>query len=138
VTELAAADIFLDVVAPALEKRCVGCHNDEKRRGELSMTSYAKIFKGGESGPILVPGDPAKSDMIRRIKLPADHIDFMPKDGKPPLTVQEATAIEWWIAAGAPKSGTLNELNPPAEVRSTISALLGLPAAGSTTARVAK
>jgi hypothetical protein len=126
VTEVAAADIYLDVVAPALEQRCMACHNDEKRRGELSMTSYAKLMKGGESGSPIVPGDPEKSDLYRRVTLPQDHFDYMPKDGKPPLTPQEIEVIKWWIAAGAPRSGTLKELDAPADVQSTIAGLLGL------------
>jgi uncharacterized membrane protein len=133
VTNVAAADIYLDVVAPAFEKRCVGCHNDEKRRGELSMTSYAKLIKGGESGSAIVAGDPAKSDLYRRIMLPSDHVDFMPKDGKPPLTPQEAEAVKWWIAAGAPKSGTLQELNAPQDIQATIAGILGLAAAAPST-----
>ena len=129
VTEVAVADIYLDVVSPALEKRCAGCHNDEKRRGELSMATYAKLIKGGESGPSIVPGDPSKSDLYRRIMLPSDHVDYMPKDGKPPLTLQEAEAVKWWIAAGAPKSGTLKDLNAPADVQATVAGILGLPVA---------
>jgi mono/diheme cytochrome c family protein/uncharacterized membrane protein len=128
VTNVAAADIYLDVVAPALEKRCAGCHNDDKRRGELSMTTYAKLMKGGETGPSIVPGDPSKSDLYRRVMLASDHVDYMPKDGKPPLTAQEIEAIKWWIAAGAPQSGTLQDLDAPAEVQSTIAGALGLPA----------
>lgn len=127
VTDVAVADIYLDVVSPALEKRCGGCHNDQKRRGELSMSTYAKLLKGGESGPAIVPGDASKSDLYRRVMLPSDHVDYMPKDGKPPLTPQEVEAIKWWITAGAPKSGTLKELSAPAEVQSTIAGILGLP-----------
>jgi uncharacterized membrane protein len=132
VTHLAAADIYLDVVAPALERRCSSCHNDDKRRGRLTVTSYGKIMQGGESGPAIVPGDPAKSDLYRRITLPHDNIDFMPKDGKTPLDSQEIAAIEWWISIGAPKSGTLGELQAPEQLQTTIAGLLGLKSGGKT------
>ena len=39
--------------------------------------------------------------MMRRILLPPDHEDHMPPEGKPPLTVAEATLIRWWIDQGA-------------------------------------
>jgi uncharacterized membrane protein len=130
VTNLAAADIYLDVVAPALERRCSSCHNDDKRRGKLTVTSHAKIMKGGEGGPVVVPGDPAKSDLYRRITLPHDNIDFMPKDGKTPLDSQEVAAIGWWISVGAPKSGTLGELQAPEQIQATIAGLLGLKSGG--------
>ena len=128
VTSLAAADIYLDVVSPALERRCASCHNDDKRRGKLTLTSHAKLMKGGESGTVIVPGDPAKSDLYRRITLPHENIDFMPKDGKTPLDDREVAAIEWWIAIGAPKSGTLGELQAPAQIQQTVAGLLGLKA----------
>jgi uncharacterized membrane protein len=126
VTVLATADIYLDVVSPALQKRCGSCHNDDKRRGKLSLASHGKILKGGESGPVIVPGDPAHSDLFRRINLPHDNIDFMPKDGKTPLGQQEVAAIEWWISVGAPKTGTLGQLKAPAQIQATIAGLLGL------------
>jgi hypothetical protein len=109
-----------------LERRCSSCHNDDKRRGKLTVTSHGKIMKGGEGGPVVVPGDPAKSDLYRRITLPHDNIDFMPKDGKTPLDSQEIAAIEWWISIGAPKSGTLGALQAPEQIQATIAGLLGL------------
>jgi hypothetical protein len=128
VTELANADIYLDVVSPALAKRCGSCHNDDKRRGRLTLTSHGKIMKGGEGGPVIVPGAPAKSDLFRRISLPHDNIDFMPKDGKTPLDAQEIVAIEWWISVGAPKAGTLGALKAPPQIQATVAGILGLNA----------
>ena len=39
-------------------------------------------MKGGEDGAILEAGHPGRSDLIRRIKLPAGHKDAMPTKGK--------------------------------------------------------
>ena len=36
VTDVARADIYLDVVAPLLTAKCSSCHNEDKRRGGLS------------------------------------------------------------------------------------------------------
>lgn len=137
VTDLAAADVYLDVVSPALEKRCGSCHNDDKRRGKLTLTSHSKMMKGGEGGPVIVPGDPAKSDLVRRITLPHDNIDFMPKDGKTPLDTQEVAVIEWWIAVGAPKAGTLSALQAPPEIQATVAGILGLKPAAAATSQAA-
>ena len=126
IADVAEADIYLDVVAPALRKRCVTCHNDDKRRGELSLARYDEILKGGESGPILVAGNPGKSDVLRRVRLPADHFDYMPKNGKEPLSEQEIGALEWWIQQGAPAEGTLAQLNAPSEINQLIEGILGL------------
>jgi hypothetical protein len=126
VAEVAEADIYLDVVAPALRSRCSSCHNEDKRRGGLSLASYREIMKGGESGPVIVPHEAARSDLVRRIRLDPAHVDFMPKDGKTPLTSEQRAAIEWWIEIGAPSGGTLAQLRAPAAIQGTITAALGL------------
>jgi hypothetical protein len=128
VGDVAEADIYLDVVAPALRSRCSSCHNEGKRRGQLSFASYRDLMKGGESGPVIVPGDPARSDLVRRIHLDPTHVDFMPKDGKTPLTEEQRAAIEWWIGIGAPDGGTLAQLRAPQAIRGTITTALALGA----------
>jgi hypothetical protein len=126
VGDVAEADIYLDVVAPALRSRCSSCHNEDKRRGELSLASYRDLMKGGESGPVLVPHQPDRSDLVRRIRLDPAHVDFMPKDGKTPLTPEQRKAIEWWIEIGAPNGGSLAQLRAPAAIQGTITTALGL------------
>lgn len=126
VTSLAEADIFLDVVAPALRGRCGSCHNDARKRGELSLTSYAAIVEGGESGPAISPGDVEGSDLLRRVNLPSADVDYMPKNGKPPLSDEEIVAIAWWVEIGAPVEGSVAALTPPPEAERAIAQLLGL------------
>ena len=58
-------------------------------------------MQGGENGAILTPWVVAKSELYRRITLPADDDDAMPGGGKPPLRAEEIKLIETWIAAGA-------------------------------------
>lgn len=123
--DLASADIYLDVVAPALEQRCGSCHNDAKRKGSLMVTEHAALMKGGESGAVIVAGQPERSDLHRRITLPHDDEDFMPKDGKTPLTPEQVAAIGWWIAVGAPAQGSIAKLAPPAEVMAALGSALG-------------
>jgi hypothetical protein len=128
VGHVAEADIYLDVVAPALRSRCASCHNEDKRRGQFSLASYRDLMKGGESGPVIVPHQPERSDLVRRIRLEPSHVDFMPKDGKTPLTAEQRAAIEWWIGIGAPGGGTLAQLRAPAAIERTITAALRLGA----------
>ena len=124
--DLASADLYLDVVAPAIHQRCDGCHNDSKSSGGLSMADHAKILKGGEKGPVIVPGDPAKSDLFRRINLSPSDKDYMPKDGKTPLTSEQIAAIGAWISAGAPKTGAVGTLKIAANAKPALEKALGL------------
>lgn len=128
--DLASADLYLDVVAPALEQRCASCHNDGKRKGGLMVTEHAALMKGGENGAVIVAGQPERSDLYRRITLPHDDEAFMPKDGKTPLTPEQVSAIGWWISVGAPEQGLISKLDPPADVRVALESTWGFAASG--------
>ena len=58
-------------------------------------------MRGGKDGPVVQAGNTQGSDLLRRITLPANHDDFMPKDGKKALSSDEVKLIELWIGAGA-------------------------------------
>ena len=80
---------------------CYKCHGKAKVKGELRLDSREAIMKGGENGVVVVPDRPEKSEMIRRISLPANHKDVMPEKGKR-LTEREIAVLEFWIKKGAP------------------------------------
>lgn len=130
--DLASADIFLDVIQPALERRCASCHNDSKRSGGLSVVSHARLMEGGKTGAVIVPGNPEDSDLLRRVSLSPSSEDFMPKEGKPPLSQEEVAVLAWWIEAGAPQSGLAGALDLPPATAASVSTILGLaPPAGT-------
>jgi hypothetical protein len=132
--DLASADIFLDIVQPALERRCASCHNDSKRSGGLSVVSHARLMEGGKNGPVITPGDPAGSDLFHRVNLDPSSEEFMPKEGKTPLNGDEVAALGWWIGQGAPATGAVGPMEPPAAVASAINSMLGLAGAAGAVA----
>jgi mono/diheme cytochrome c family protein len=125
VTDAAAADIYLDVVAPLLKNSCGSCHNEDKRRGGLSFADYPSLRKGGESGAAIKPGDPSGSELYRRITLPSNAEGYMPKNHKSPPGGAEIEVLRWWIEIGAPESGIVRELRPPPAVTSDLRQVLG-------------
>jgi len=58
------------------------------------------VFAGGDNGAVLVKGASAKSEIIRRLKLPRDHKEAMPQKGKV-LAAEEIQLVELWIDQGA-------------------------------------
>lgn len=88
-------------VRTILAHNCYACHNATKTKGGLRLDKKEFIFKGGENGTILVAGNPEKSDMIRRVKLPFGHDDAMPTKGKR-LSKEDIAMLEYWIQQGAP------------------------------------
>jgi hypothetical protein len=125
VTDPAAADIYLDVVAPLLTSKCSACHNEDKRRGGLSLADYASLRKGGESGAVVKPGDPSGSELYRRITLPSSSQEYMPKNHKSPPNAAQIEVLRWWIQIGAPEKGLVRELHPPQSVASDLAQMFG-------------
>lgn len=80
---------------------CYKCHSADKIKGELRLDQKDLVFKGGKSGPIIIPGQPGKSELVRRITLPRGHKEAMPGKGKP-LSNDEIELITYWVKKGAP------------------------------------
>jgi len=112
---LPSATFFDARVAPIFENKCSSCHNAQKKKGKLRLDSFENVMHGGKDGVVIKAGDPRHSELFRRINLPPEDKDFMPTDGKPPLTASEIKVIELWIASGASSSLAANEVRgaPP-------------------------
>ncbi|MBL8828728.1 MAG: hypothetical protein JNM18_17245, partial [Planctomycetaceae bacterium] len=92
---------FYQQIRPIFQANCHGCHQPAKARGDYSMTDFAKLLAGGESGSkAIVPGRPNESYLIELITPDKDGKAQMP-EGKPALNVVEIDLIKRWIAAGA-------------------------------------
>lgn len=98
---LDSVNIYVDIIQPIFNERCVSCHNADKNKGELDLASIEGILKGGKSGNTVVAGDIEKSELFHRITLPQQSSKFMPADNRPPLTPVEIYFIKQWIATGA-------------------------------------
>ena len=92
-----AADFEKDI-RPLLRERCEECHGAKKQKGELRLDAKVFAFKGGHDGPVIVPGDVAKSALVKRITSTDD--ERMPPKGDALTTVQIA-AVKSWIEVGA-------------------------------------
>lgn len=104
--------VFEAVIKPILKVKCFQCHNEQKTKGELLMTSLAGLLKGGKNGPIWVAGDALNSHIIQRANLPLDDKKHMPPKGKPQLTPQEIGVLTTWINTGADVKKSMKALPP--------------------------
>ena len=107
-------------VEPIFTERCTSCHGPDKQKGNLRLDSYSGLMKGGKNGAVVRAGQVAGSDLMRRIALPPDNDDFMPKEGKRPLAADQVKLIGLWITAGAsdtlPPDGIKDVPSSPAAV----------------------
>ncbi len=90
-------------IQPIINDRCLECHSQDKRKGGLSLASYADALDGGRNGPAIRPGNAARSILIHRITGAVEP--QMPKD-KDPLTPAEIALIRQWIGQGARRTAT--------------------------------
>ncbi|MFD2521411.1 c-type cytochrome domain-containing protein [Emticicia soli] len=126
-TSVNEAYIFEDVVMPILEDKCSQCHQGSKLKGNLSIETLADLKKGGKHGAAIVAGKLAESELYKRITLNPDSKEFMPTDGKTPLTKNETEIIKWWIEhAQAVENKRLVDLKNTQEIIPQVSAFLGL------------
>ena len=125
------AYIFEDVVQPILLKKCGQCHQAGKLKGRLSVQNLQALLKGGKTGPAIVAGNLAGSELYKRITLDPHDEKYMPADGKPALTPQEKTVIKWWIEkTGLAENKKLATLQGKDSIKSQVAAILGLESNG--------
>lgn len=84
------------------EQNCVMCHSGSDASKNLRLTSYEEVMQGSESGPVVQPGNPEQSELVKRTKGIAQP--RMPL-ANPPLSEHNIRKIESWIQAGAEKKG---------------------------------
>jgi hypothetical protein len=93
-----AAEATYDDIAPILSARCVMCHAGPTAPAGLQLDSYAGITKGSRNGPVAVAGNPAGSELLRRLK--GERQPRMPMTGPPFLSEPEIKLFERWVAGG--------------------------------------
>lgn len=107
----ARAEVKIDFnrqIRPILSDTCFTCHgpDDAKRKAKLRLDHFEDAIKPAKSGaPAIVPGDPAKSELVKRLET-SDEDDRMPpeKTGKK-ISPEQIAVIKKWIAQGAPYQG---------------------------------
>jgi hypothetical protein len=93
-----AVEFFEAKVRPVLAEQCYSCHGPKKQSASLRLDRKADLLKGGENGPVVVPGDPDKSPMIQAVRQAGD-LKMPPKSKLPAEAVE---ALTHWVKIGAP------------------------------------
>src|SRR6476469_5180628 len=55
---------FVKDIQPILAQNCYVCHGEKKQEAELRWDAKAAALKGGEHGPVIIPGKSAESRII--------------------------------------------------------------------------
>ena len=88
---------YNDHVLPLIEQHCANCHNPDKKKGDLVLTSYNALLKGGGSGAVVAAGSPDSSKLWKAITH-AEEPTMPPK--KPKLADKDLDVFKKWITGG--------------------------------------
>jgi len=94
-----AVEFFETKIRPLLAQQCFACHNDKNAKGKLRLDTAAGFFKGGETGPLVVPGHPDKGLLLEAVSYTKDHLKMPPQVKLKPQQLADLTA---WVQMGAP------------------------------------
>ncbi len=86
-------EFFENKIRPVFADHCYSCHSDkaEKVKGGLRLDTRDALLKGGNSGPVIVPGDADASPLIKAVRYADPDLQMPPKDKK--LSAEQIAAI---------------------------------------------
>lgn len=100
--------LFEAKIRPILAQNCVGCHGQEKHKGDLRLDTREGLLKGGKDDDkvvkVIEPGDPSKSMIIEAINYKNEDIQMPPPKKKVSrkLTDEQIKDMTEWVKLGAP------------------------------------
>ena len=101
---------FESKIRPVLVEKCYKCHaagEGHKIKGGLALDTRESTRKGGDSGPAVVPGNPAKSLLLEAIRYTKNDLQMPPEKDGGKLSDSVIKDFERWIQTGAadPRTG---------------------------------
>ena len=97
--DASAVEFFEKKVRPILVDNCYNCHSaNTNAKGELRVDDRGGLLAGGNSGPAVVPGDPARSLLLQAVRHEGEVAKMPPKKK---LTDEQVADLARWIEQGA-------------------------------------
>jgi hypothetical protein len=95
-------EFFEKTIRPVFVEHCYSCHSEkaEKIKGGLRLDTSDAVLKGGDSGPVIVPGNPEASPLIKAVRYTDPDLQMPPKNKK--LAEEHIANLEAWVKMGAP------------------------------------
>src|SRR5260370_39376418 len=85
-------------VQPMLAQKCYACHGEEAQQSGLRLDKRQNALRGGDYGPVIIPGKSAESKLIFRLVNGDGGMQMTPTG---PLTDGEIRMLPAWIDQGA-------------------------------------
>ena len=88
---------YTDHILPLIETHCSKCHNSDKKKADLDLTTYQGALKGSGSGEVLLSGNVDGSKLWKAITHAEEP--YMPPN-RPRLDDKDLALFRKWIAGG--------------------------------------
>lgn len=86
-----------DHIFPIFESSCLNCHNPDKKKGGLDLSTFQGTLAGGSGGKVALPGDGASSKLYTTTVQTEEPV--MPPEGDK-IEKKDADLIRAWIDGG--------------------------------------
>ncbi len=103
-------EFFESRIRPILVEHCLACHGPDKQKAGLRLDAADSMRTGGDSGPVLEPGNPEDSLLVETIGY--ESVTRMPPRGK--LAPEQVEALTEWVRIGAPMPEASSSAPEPA------------------------
>ena len=123
----AAVDYDKDV-KPLLAQNCYGCHGPDVQQSGLRLDLRQNALRGGDYGPVIVPGKGSESKLIRRL-VDGDGGMQMPPTGA--LLPEEIGVLRAWIDQGAEFRIDVADAAPARPIDPALAALIAAVRSGA-------
>ena len=85
-------------VQPILSQQCYSCHGQDIQQSGLRLDMRQNALRGGDYGPVIMPGKSAESKLIRRLVNGDGGLQMPPTE---PLSSEDIGILRAWIDQGA-------------------------------------
>jgi hypothetical protein len=93
--DLPAKVTYNDHILPIFKNACLNCHNPDKKKAGLDLSTYAGSLAGSDNGKVMESGNPSASLLVKCVRQTEDP-KMPPKGDK--LTDAEIALIEKWVS----------------------------------------
>lgn len=99
-----AAVSYETEIKPIFRSHCLGCHNNQDKKGDLALDTYASAMAGGASGEVIHAADLESS----RLWALVDHAEqpFMPPNSDRISDASRNLLRQWILDGAAERAGT--------------------------------
>lgn len=118
-------------IRPLLAQNCYSCHGAEAQQSGLRLDRRQDALRGGDYGPVIVPGKSHESKLIRRL-VDGDGGMQMPPSGA--LLPDEISVLRAWVDQGAEFRNDVAEEAPPKPLDPVLATMITAARSGSRSA----